>query len=98
VTPRKPRADPILAGHSHAAARFDLAMAIVRSEHVLSPEILAEVELAGAEEADWRISSPTRRKGAPRCGVQEVQLRKVRSKAAAVAMRIIGGHVMPRPR
>jgi hypothetical protein len=56
----------------------------------LQPEIeraIDQYQLAWAEEADWRISSPTRRRGTPRCGFQEVQLK-------AAAVRIIGGQDM----
>jgi hypothetical protein len=49
-----------------------------------------QYQLAWPEEADWRIPSPTGRRGAP--WFQQVQLRNVRSKAATVMdMRIMVG-------
>jgi hypothetical protein len=57
-----------------------------------SGRAIDQYELAWAEEACWRISSPTWRRGAPHCGFQEVQMRNVRSKAATVMdMRIMAG-------
>lgn len=43
---RKPgrRVDATRAGVSHAAARFALAIAVVRGLHRLTPELLAEIE------------------------------------------------------
>jgi len=46
-----------------------------------------QYQLARANEADWRISSPTGRRGTPRRGFQEVQLKA----AAVMAMRIMAG-------
>lgn len=45
-TPRKPRNNEKAArnGRSHAAERFRIAVAILRDDYDLTPEILAEIE------------------------------------------------------
>jgi hypothetical protein len=46
---RKPQDFALRNGRSEAAERFELAIAIVRDLHELSPELLAEIEIITAK-------------------------------------------------